>query len=305
MWRSLVARVVRDDEVAGSNPVTPTIGEAPSTGRGLRRLVAQVRARLGPQSRAPPAARSRARSEPPGPRRARRHQPRGPRRRRRGSRSPVPTPWPSAPPPCRPRLRERASARRRGQRRDAVTRSTLAAHATHERGAIECLERLVLDVDAEGPARATTATSRVRPLCEMLTSTLGSPAWAGLRRGRGRRESRPLTAEARRHEVADPVAAGRTGATQLLGQRGRVARRRRDPIGREGVEADRHAHSPVHARLRVASSTADAAGGTAARSRRAEPFGDAVRRASGSSGGPRRWSDRPRARTRPRCRRRA
>ncbi len=24
MWRSLVARVVRDDEVAGSNPVTPT-----------------------------------------------------------------------------------------------------------------------------------------------------------------------------------------------------------------------------------------------------------------------------------------
>lgn len=25
VWRSLVARVVRDDEVAGSNPVTPTI----------------------------------------------------------------------------------------------------------------------------------------------------------------------------------------------------------------------------------------------------------------------------------------
>lgn len=24
VWRSLVARVVRDDEVAGSNPVTPT-----------------------------------------------------------------------------------------------------------------------------------------------------------------------------------------------------------------------------------------------------------------------------------------
>ena len=24
MWRSLVARIVRDDEVAGSNPVTPT-----------------------------------------------------------------------------------------------------------------------------------------------------------------------------------------------------------------------------------------------------------------------------------------
>jgi hypothetical protein len=25
VWRSLVARVVRDDEVAGSNPVTPTM----------------------------------------------------------------------------------------------------------------------------------------------------------------------------------------------------------------------------------------------------------------------------------------
>ena len=25
MWRSLVARIVRDDEVAGSNPVIPTI----------------------------------------------------------------------------------------------------------------------------------------------------------------------------------------------------------------------------------------------------------------------------------------
>ncbi|ETI82270.1 MAG: hypothetical protein Q618_VCMC00002G0092, partial [Varibaculum cambriense DORA_20] len=25
MWRSLVARFVRDEEVAGSNPVTPTI----------------------------------------------------------------------------------------------------------------------------------------------------------------------------------------------------------------------------------------------------------------------------------------
>ena len=25
VWRSLVARIVRDDEVAGSNPVTPTI----------------------------------------------------------------------------------------------------------------------------------------------------------------------------------------------------------------------------------------------------------------------------------------
>ena len=26
-WRSLVARIVRDDEVAGSNPVTPTSGK--------------------------------------------------------------------------------------------------------------------------------------------------------------------------------------------------------------------------------------------------------------------------------------
>ncbi len=25
VWRSLVARIVRDDEVAGSNPVTPTL----------------------------------------------------------------------------------------------------------------------------------------------------------------------------------------------------------------------------------------------------------------------------------------
>ena len=28
-WRSLVARFVRDEEVAGSNPVAPTIGERP------------------------------------------------------------------------------------------------------------------------------------------------------------------------------------------------------------------------------------------------------------------------------------
>lgn len=31
MWRSLVARVVRDDEVAGSNPVIPTIGTSPGS----------------------------------------------------------------------------------------------------------------------------------------------------------------------------------------------------------------------------------------------------------------------------------
>lgn len=30
MWRSLVARVVRDDEVAGSNPVIPTISPGPA-----------------------------------------------------------------------------------------------------------------------------------------------------------------------------------------------------------------------------------------------------------------------------------
>ena len=29
MWRSLVARVVRDDEVAGSNPVIPTDSPGP------------------------------------------------------------------------------------------------------------------------------------------------------------------------------------------------------------------------------------------------------------------------------------
>ena len=29
MWRSLVARVVRDDEVAGSNPVIPTASPGP------------------------------------------------------------------------------------------------------------------------------------------------------------------------------------------------------------------------------------------------------------------------------------
>ena len=29
MWRSLVARVVRDDEVAGSNPVIPTVIPGP------------------------------------------------------------------------------------------------------------------------------------------------------------------------------------------------------------------------------------------------------------------------------------
>lgn len=28
MWRSLVARIVRDDEAAGSNPVIPTILKA-------------------------------------------------------------------------------------------------------------------------------------------------------------------------------------------------------------------------------------------------------------------------------------
>ena len=32
VWRSLVARVVRDDEVAGSNPVTPTEGERAEAG---------------------------------------------------------------------------------------------------------------------------------------------------------------------------------------------------------------------------------------------------------------------------------
>lgn len=39
MWRSLVARVVRDDEVAGSNPVIPTNCERPRTVsvRGLSR----------------------------------------------------------------------------------------------------------------------------------------------------------------------------------------------------------------------------------------------------------------------------
>ena len=31
MWRSLVARVVRDDEVAGSNPVIPTNPKPPES----------------------------------------------------------------------------------------------------------------------------------------------------------------------------------------------------------------------------------------------------------------------------------
>ena len=34
MWRSLVARVVRDDEVAGSIPVTPTQGHLSALGGG-------------------------------------------------------------------------------------------------------------------------------------------------------------------------------------------------------------------------------------------------------------------------------
>ena len=36
MWRSLVARFVRDDEAAGSNPVTPTGPEAPGGFPGPR-----------------------------------------------------------------------------------------------------------------------------------------------------------------------------------------------------------------------------------------------------------------------------
>jgi hypothetical protein len=35
VWRSLVARVVRDDEVAGSNPVTPTKEELPLIREGV------------------------------------------------------------------------------------------------------------------------------------------------------------------------------------------------------------------------------------------------------------------------------
>ena len=42
MWRSLVARVVRDDEVAGSNPVTPTTVKPLLREGGLRRLRGQV-----------------------------------------------------------------------------------------------------------------------------------------------------------------------------------------------------------------------------------------------------------------------
>ena len=41
MWRSLVARVVRDDEVAGSNPVTPTI-ERPVTGAFLTAACVEI-----------------------------------------------------------------------------------------------------------------------------------------------------------------------------------------------------------------------------------------------------------------------
>ena len=36
MWRSLVARFVRDEEVAGSNPVTPTSERPDQT--GIQRL---------------------------------------------------------------------------------------------------------------------------------------------------------------------------------------------------------------------------------------------------------------------------
>ena len=36
MWRSLVARFVRDEEVAGSNPVTPTSGAVPAAVSGRR-----------------------------------------------------------------------------------------------------------------------------------------------------------------------------------------------------------------------------------------------------------------------------
>ena len=40
MWRSLVARVVRDDEVAGSNPVTPTNEKIPPFMGGIFSFVA-------------------------------------------------------------------------------------------------------------------------------------------------------------------------------------------------------------------------------------------------------------------------
>ena len=42
MWRSLVARFVRDEEVAGSNPVTPTSGAVPAAVSG-RRVSVQCR----------------------------------------------------------------------------------------------------------------------------------------------------------------------------------------------------------------------------------------------------------------------
>ena len=42
MWRSLVARFVRDEEVAGSNPVTPTKGQGPNPRIGPLRFSRSV-----------------------------------------------------------------------------------------------------------------------------------------------------------------------------------------------------------------------------------------------------------------------
>ena len=64
MWRSLVARFVRDEEVVGSNPATPTHEERDSLLSGvplfMRRALARICEEVGPQAdrRLPPPQRS-------------------------------------------------------------------------------------------------------------------------------------------------------------------------------------------------------------------------------------------------------
>ena len=63
MWRSLVARVVRDDEVAGSNPVTPTSVSKALIGSPMGAFAVPVRMRAQPCASWPQCAVARSRGD--------------------------------------------------------------------------------------------------------------------------------------------------------------------------------------------------------------------------------------------------
>ena len=173
-------------------------------------------------------------------------------------------PWPSGPPPWPSTPgRARGGATTRGATRRGP-RSDARAHATHERGVVERIERLLLDVDAEAAATDHGDEERAAAVRDADVDA-GQAAWAGLATGgvsSNPAQCRPRRDVTRSRTQSRAVArARRSSSAGAAGGRGAVAAASVGDASRPTGPPMRQC-TPVDV---VDSSTVDGAGCTAAR----------------------------------------